>query len=272
MKKRWWFPSIGKRIEYNAVVTMVIRIFMLIVLASCIVLGIIAEDSNFRSYFYISAFTSVVMLILTFVPSFINDNTPIIIPTVLQTIFVVFILLAEYFGEILRFYDIFPWWDVMLHTCSGVLLGIVGVLVVYSLNRGNDVIQRMHPFSIMLFGFCFALACGALWEIFEYTGDRLLGMNMQCSVYVYHDKGTEEFNQEAIRYFEDNVRFYNHLEAGKKGRVFDPGLVDTMEDIVVDTVGALISVVLTHFYMDKMKKVIEAKNGLPPGGNNSLSV
>lgn len=228
---------------------LIVRVFMTVIFALCIVFGFIAERPDVANYFSVSAFTGFVTIILTFVPSFIANRMSIIVPASVEAAIVIFILLAEFFGEMLKFYDRFWWWDIMLHTSSGVLLGIMGVLVVYSLNFKNGVIYKMHPVTIMLFAFTFALACGAVWELFEFGGDYLLGMNMQKSVYVYSKPGTEEFAAEALAYFNGNVRFFDNLKEGQMGRVFDMGLMDTMEDFIVDTVGAIAAVFLTSTYI-----------------------
>ncbi len=247
-----------------------IRLFMGAVFIGCMLLGIFLDTPELRSYFFMSAFTSLVTVVLTFVPAFLMNRMHIIVPASLEAFFVVFILLAEFFGEILNFYDVFWWWDIMLHTSSGVMLGLMGVLVVYSLNLKNGAIYNMHPMTIMLFSFCFALACGAIWEIFEFSGDYLLGMNMQKSVYVMNGAGTEQFSGEALEYFNENVRFFSNLGGGKAGRVFDPGLMDTMEDFIVDTMGAIVSVVLTNLYMNRhRKRFIAERDGTEVDASNT---
>ena len=229
-----------------------IRVFMVLVFLGCVLGALFASYPEAVSYFVISSLTSALMFTLTFVPSYVGNRLHVFIPMGLQTFFVVFVLLAEFFGEILRFYDRFWWWDVLLHASSGVMLGLAGVLVVYSLNQ--DTFARLHPGTIILFSFSFAMAAGGLWEIFEFAGDYLLGMNMQRSVYTHFAKGTDGFEQEAVRYFTAHVREYARLPHGAQGRVFDPGLVDTVKDLLVDAAGALGAVLLITWPMRGSEK------------------
>ena len=67
----------------------------------------------------------------------------------------------------------------MLHTGSGFLLGIFGFLLVYALNEEEHIELHMKPGFVALFSFVFAVATGAVWEIFEFAMDGLFCWNMQ---------------------------------------------------------------------------------------------
>ena len=112
------------------------------------------------------------------------------------------------------YYTQFWWWDILLHTTSGFLLGIVGFLLVYILNEEKRVQVKLKASFVALFSFTFALALGALWEIFEFSMDYFFGLNMQKS-----------------------------------------GLYDTMGDLMVDTIGAVVIAVVGYFYI-RRKKVL----------------
>jgi len=86
-----------------------------------------------------------------------------------------------FLGETRDYYDRFWWWDIALHATSGSLLGVLGVLLVYVLNEDPKINMRMKPGFVAVFAFTFAMAAGALWEIFEFGMDQLFGMNMQKS-------------------------------------------------------------------------------------------
>ena len=225
---------------------------MCLAFSVCMVFSILTENQEVLSFLLMSAFTSALMILLSYAPAIISRRMRIVLPVGLQMAMVIFILLAQFFGEILRFYDRIWWWDIMLHGSSGFMLGIVGVLVVYSLNEA--IVEKIHPATIMLFAFCFAMTAGAIWELFEFIADYLLGMNMQKSVFTYSEKQTAAFNSEAIKYFNENVKFFSRLGESKTGRVFDAGLVNTMVDFIANTVGALISVISITFYMKNNRK------------------
>ena len=109
----------------------------------------------------------------------------------------------------------------MLHTISGTVLGMIGFLFVYLLNEKGDANVNLSPAFVIIFAFCFALAIGVFWEFFEYGSDRLFGYNMQ--------------------------RFRLPGE---------DGLVDTMNDLIVDAVGAGIACILGWLYMKKQNDTL----------------
>ena len=123
---------------------------------------------------------------------------------------------ALFLGEIRGYYGRLWWWDIALHTTSGGLLGILGVLLVYVLNENPRIDLHMQPGFVAFFAFCFSVAVGAIWEIFEFAMDELAGANMQ------------------------------------KHMFDDPsGLTDTMWDLIVDTLGAMVVCVTAYIYMKR---------------------
>jgi len=127
------------------------------------------------------------------------------IPAEFEILALLFVFAALFLGEVRGYYERYWWWDIALHTSSGCLLGILGFLLVYVLNETDRIDVHMRPRFVALFAFFFSVAMGAVWEIFEFTMDQVFGMNMQ------------------------------------KPMFGDPsGLTDTMWDLIVDTLGALI--------------------------------
>ena len=93
-----------------------------------------------------------------------------------------FIFLAMFLGTSLRFYDRYWWWDLALHAASGFLLGIVGLIVLYLLDRSPSGLRQTAPGFVAVFALTFASTLGVVWEVFEYVGDTLVpGSNMQLS-------------------------------------------------------------------------------------------
>ena len=130
---------------------------------------------------------------------------PVEIPSEIQIVAVLFVFATLFLGEVHDYYERFWWWDMALHTGSGLLLGLLGFMFVYILNEDRHVDLHMRPSFLALFAFFFAVGLGAVWEIFEFGMDRYFGTNMQPAV------------------------------------PGDPsGLTDTMHDLIVDTVGAAI--------------------------------
>jgi hypothetical protein len=163
------------------------------------------------------------IVLLTALPMLILRRLEIFIPPEFEVLAIAFIFAANFLGSMRDYYERFWWWDLALHTTSGVLLGVLGFLLVYVLNGVPRLALHMRPAFVAFFAFCFALAVGALWEIFEFALDELAGMNMQTPF------------------------------------LGDPsGLTDTMWDLIVDAMGALAIAVFGYVYMTRdMKSPIE---------------
>lgn len=150
---------------------------------------------------------------LTSLPMLVFRRLEIYIPPVFELLAIAFIFAALFLGETRGYYARYWWWDIALHTTSGALLGILGFLLVYILNETPRLDLSMRPGFVAFFSFCFALAIGAIWEIFEFSMDQLAGTNMQ------------------------------------KPFLGDPsGLTDTMWDLIVDAIGALVIAILGYLY------------------------
>ncbi|HDP24240.1 MAG TPA: hypothetical protein ENN34_02245 [Deltaproteobacteria bacterium] len=168
---------------------------------------------------WLSSFLICIIMAIVVSPEVLRKRFKVTIPTEFQVLAIIFVFAALFLGEIRDFYARFWWWDIALHTSSGLLLGIVGFLLVYVLNEDDRVDLYMHPRFVALFAFLFAVAVGALWEIFEFSMDQIVGTNMQ------------------------------------KPMLGDPsGLTDTMWDIIVDTLGAFAISTLGWWYMKQGKR------------------
>ncbi|MBI9102385.1 MAG: hypothetical protein JEY99_08230 [Spirochaetales bacterium] len=118
---------------------------------------------------------------LTFIPSILEKSIKVSLPASFQIVLLVFIFGAQFLGEIFDYYERFWWWDLVLHSWSGALLGTIGFLLVYILNEASGVGMVMSPFFVAFFALCFAVTCGVLWEVFEFSMDLLFDTNMQKS-------------------------------------------------------------------------------------------
>ena len=154
------------------------------------------------------------IILVMFIPAALGHRLRIQIPSEFELMALVFLFASLFLGEIRGYYTRFWWWDLALHMTSGLLLGIFGFLLVYVLNEDDRVDFHMLPRFMALFAFMFAVACGALWEIFEFTMDKVAGTNMQ------------------------------------KPMLGDPsGLTDTMWDLIVDAFGAGVISLAGWWYM-----------------------
>ncbi len=122
-----------------------------------------------------------ISLFLTFIPSILERSIKVSLPASFQIVLLIFIFNAQFLGELVNYYERYWWWDIMLHSWSGVLLGTIGFLLVYILNTTSGVNVIMSPIFISFFALSFAVTCGVLWEIFEYSMDLFFLTNMQKS-------------------------------------------------------------------------------------------
>lgn len=165
---------------------------------------------------WFAAVLSLGIIAITFLPVLLERRFRVFIPPQFQLLAIGFIFATLFLGEVRDFYVRFWWWDVVLHTGSGFLLGIIGFLLVHVLNETEKIGVHLKPGFVAFFAFLFAVGCGALWEIFEFSMDVLFKMNMQKQML-----GDES------------------------------GLTDTMFDLIVDTLGALVIAVLGFRYLKK---------------------
>lgn len=119
---------------------------------------------------------SLIVLIISFLPSMIKKRFNIISPPEFEVLFALFLYGSVILGEFRQFYSRIPWWDILLHAFSAVMIALIGFMIVFSLYYTHKVV--FSPFVASLFVFSFALAIGALWEIFEFAMDSFFGMNM----------------------------------------------------------------------------------------------
>lgn len=126
-------------------------------------------------------FITIITLILTFSVQIVTKKTRsfIYIPEEFQIATVLFIFATLFLGETHGYYESFWWWDLVLHGGSAVVFGFVGFIILLVLQRGGRVEARAMWLAI--FSFCFAMAIGVMWEIFEFIADQLFGFNMQKS-------------------------------------------------------------------------------------------
>jgi len=129
---------------------------------------------------WVLMFATAIILFLTYLPEIFEKRYKIDIPTELEVMIVIFIYASLFLGELRGYYTKFWWWDIVLHTSSGVVIGFAGFLIMFVLHKKNKI--KSSPFLISMFVFCFSLAIGAVWEIFEFGMDSCFGFNMQNSL------------------------------------------------------------------------------------------
>lgn len=145
------------------------------------------------------------------IPSYLKKRFRIELPNKVYYIYILFLYAAIFLGEIRNFYYRYKYWDLILHTISGTMMGFLGFSVIELLNHESEHVN-LNAFFIAFFAFCFAMMIGGVWEIYEFVSDGVLSTNMQKFAI---ESGIELQGRDALS--------------------------DTMEDIIVDAIGALVA-------------------------------
>jgi len=204
-------------------------------------------------------------LILLLIPSMIQINLRIEFPTTLEIIILLFIFAAEILGEIQEYYIIFPFWDTMLHTLNGFLAAAIGFALVDILNREERIAFKLSPVFMAVVAFCFSMTIGVLWEFFECSMDLFMGFDMQKDTIVHSISSVMldpagGNKPTAIRQITSVL--VNDQDLGLGGYL-DIGLLDTMKDLFVNFIGAVLFSVIGFFYIKRRGKGRFAKRFIP---------
>ena len=205
---------------------------------------------------YENVLLCVLTLVLFLLPSIFERRLHIDLPDTLEIIILLFIYAAEILGEIQSYYTHFHGWDTMLHTMNGFLCAAIGFALVDILNREEKVSLHLSPFFMAVTAFCFSMTIGVLWEFFEFSMDQFLLFDMQkdtvvntiSTVNLDPSHGTTAV---VVRGIQDVILV---LEDGSQlplglGGYLDVGIIDTMKDLFVNFIGAVVFSVIGYFYV-----------------------
>lgn len=199
---------------------------------------------------YENVFLCLLTLVLMIVPSVLQVTFKVEFPSGLEIIVLLFIFAAEILGEISSFYIYFPHWDTILHTLNGFLCAALGVSLVEILNKDKRIPFQMSPFFLAMVSFCFSMTIGVLWEFFEFGMDMLFLLDMQ------KDTVISQISTTYLDPTKQNLRVLipEITQTAVNGQIMDIkgyldiGLIDTMEDLLVNFIGAFVFAVLQYIY------------------------
>lgn len=238
-----------------------------VILRVLVVLALVAQvfNGNFEN-----VFLCVLTLILFTIPSFIERTIRIDIPDTLEVIILLFIFAAEILGEIQAYYVQFPYWDTMLHTLNGFLCAAIGFSLLDILNRDERLAFKLSPVYLAVVAFCFSMTIGVLWEFFECFMDQMFLLDMQKDTIV-HSIGSVMLDPaggntpvaihditDVIVVTADGAQHPLGL-----GGYLDIGILDTMKDLWVNFIGAVVFSILGYFYVKSRGKGWFARNFIP---------
>ena len=243
-----------KEHKSSFIVYMVLRALVILIM----ILQIL--NKNYQDVFY-----CILTLLLLIVPSFLQVELRVELPTTLEIIILLFIVAAEVLGEIGSYYTKIPGWDTMLHTINGFLAAAIGFSLVDILNRNKKAKFNLSPLYMAIVAFCFSMTIGVMWEFYECTVDTFLGMDTQKDT-VVHSISTvmlDPNGETNVVHIDDiDEVIVNGQELGLGGYL-DIGLKDTMKDLFVNFIGAVVFSIIGYFYVKRRGKGKFARKFIP---------
>lgn len=192
--------------------------------------------------------TCLLVLVVFSLPTFIEERTKIEFPSLLEIIILCHVFAAEILGELACYYVHFAHWDTLLHTVWGFLCAALGFSLVSILNRDGRIRFQLSPIYLALTAFCFSMTVGVLWEFAEFSIDRLFLADMQKDT-ILHTISSVTLDptnsNKAIVIAGIESMSLNGQDLALGGYL-DIGLYDTMEDLFVNFIGAVVFSVIGY--------------------------
>ena len=216
-----------------------------------------------------NVFLCLLTLVLLLLPTIIERSLQIDLPNTLEIIIMLFIFAAEILGEIRAFYTTYPGWDTMLHTLNGFLCAAIGFSLLDILNRDERLAFKLSPVYLAVVAFCFSMTIGVLWEFFECAMDQLFLLDMQKDMVVNSISSvmldpTGGNTPVMIKGITDVIVVAGGEEISLGlGGYLDIGLLDTMKDLAVNFVGAVVFSFIGYFYVKSRGKGRFARGFIP---------
>ncbi len=237
-----------------------------------LVLSVIVIAVLIRSVFlaqWESVYICFLTLLLFLIPPFVEKSMRIELPSTLQIIAFIFIFCAEILGEISSFYVRVPIWDTLLHTVCGFIFAAFGFCIVDIFNRGRFNKFDMSPAFLAFVAFCFSMTVGIFWEFIEFGADHILMIDMQKD-FVVRDIYTvtlDPTNSNQVVAVKDIVQTVIETADGStvviEGGYLDVGIADTMKDLLVNFIGAVVFSVIGFFYVKQRGEGAFARQFIP---------
>lgn len=240
--------EIGEYKKKDITIYIILRVLVIATLIIQLIRG------NFEN-----VFMCILTLILFLIPIFVDRKLNIKLPDTLEKIILIFIFSAEILGEVQNFYGIFKNWDTILHTINGFLCAAIGFSMIDILNRAEKFHSKMRPVFVGLVAFCFSMTIGVLWEFFEFGMDTFFKSDMQKDR-IIQTISSVELNSEkkndavVVNNIYKTVVYYIAQDGTQKEVVIengylDIGLQDTMKDLFVNFIGAIVYSFIGFFYI-----------------------
>ena len=212
-----------------------------------------------------SVFLCALTLVLFLLPAFVEKNFRVELPDTLEIIILLFIFATQILGELDAWYVRYPGWDTLMHTLNGFLCAAVGFSLVDLLNRNVRTGFKLSPIYLSLVAFCFSMTVGVLWEFFEFAMDRFFLQDMQKDT-ILHTISSVALDPSMSNH-PVIVRGITDVAVNGEslglGGYLDVGLYDTMKDLFVNFIGAVVFSVIGYFYVRGRGKGTFAERFIP---------
>ena len=246
--------------ETNKKSIVIYLILRLLVILSMIFQIILGNISN--------VLMCILALILFTLPTIISEKFKIGIPSLLEGIIYLFIYSTAILGEINNFYGRIHFWDTILHTLNGFLCAGIGFSLIDLLNQNSKRI-KLSPLYIAIVAFCFSMTIGILWEFFEFSADYFTKTDMQ------KDRIVSEISSVMLNKDNENIpikvkdieRTEIYSKDGTATTIengyLDIGLIDTMKDLFVNFLGAVVFSIIGFLHVQNREKYKFAEDFIP---------
>lgn len=224
-------------------------VYMVLRLLVILVLILQIFNQNWENVFY-----ALLTLLLLIVPSVVQMTFKIELPITLEIIILLFIFAAEILGEIDDFYLKYSNWDTMLHTMNGFLAAAIGYSLVDILNKSKKAKFELSPIFICIVAFSFSMTIGVIWEFFEFSMDTFFAMDTQKDTIIHTINSVSIDPSGAMTSISDIKNVMIDGQALNINGYLDIGLIDTMEDLFVNFIGAIIFSIFGFFYTKNQDK------------------
>ena len=264
MSKNKWLKGLRQAKQELRKKPLVSVVYLL--LRAGIILCLIAQffNRNFENMFL-----CVLSLVLLLLPTVLERKLKVDFPDTLEIIIMLFIYAAEILGEIRSFYLTYPHWDTMLHTLNGFLCAAIGFSLVDFFDRNERFSLKLSPVFMAIVAFCFSMTIGVLWEFFEYMMDQFFLLDMQKDTIVnLFSSVTLDPTGSNVPVTVKNITDVIVVADGQEmslglGGYLDLGLNDTMADLFVNFIGAVVFSVIGYFYVKSRGKGTFAGRFIP---------
>jgi len=207
-----------------------IGFFIILSLIVALVLELINQNWEFF-------FVTVLALGLIFATYYFQKKYKIRLPAKMQLAIILFIYAGVFLGEVRNYFVKYWWWDSLLHLFSGFAIGLIAFGIMYVLYKTEKVKTSLVFIAVIIFSL--SMTIGVVWEMFEFGVDHYMGANMQRARDLCPEIGACDTRL---------------------------GVVDTMKDFILNSIGALFASIIGYIYlrtgghfllnkiMDKFKK------------------